>query len=170
MSADKDQMTRSHVAMLDHVRRRFPETPTKVLASSEAVVRARNAVARARRLRLGGGASELWQALRLDPRTGAEAAADAATDLIRGAFERRFAKLFPSPSRPQQFFYDSDPRTGPRAGRRSLLDRQLIQLSKRDEEYFREGCGHLHLARRDDPEVPNSSGRAPDGIRRVMPS
>jgi hypothetical protein len=136
MSADKDQMTRSHIAMLDHVRRRFPETPATDLATSEAVARAKNAVARARQLRLAGGASELWRALRLDPRTGAEVAAH----VLRGVFVRQVAKLVPSPSRPKQLFLDADPTTRPEVDQGRSLERQLARLAARDGDHFRKGA------------------------------
>lgn len=137
MSADKDQMTRSHVAMLDCVRRRFPETPAADLAASEAAVRARNAAARARRLRVAGGASELWHALRLDARTGGKVAAFTAMQVLRGTFARRVARLGFSPSRPKQHFLDADPMTGPKTEPLGSLKRQLAQLAIRDLDFSR---------------------------------
>lgn len=140
MSADKDQMTRSHVAMLDHVRRRYPETPAAELATSEAVVRARNAVARVRRFRLAGGASELWQALRLDPRTALEVAVASGVHVLRGIFARKFARLFLSRSRPQLHFLDADPTTRPRIEQDRSLERKLVRLAEMDANFFAAGA------------------------------
>ena len=136
MSADKDQMRRSHVAMLDHVRRRFPETPAADLATSEAVARAGNAVARARRLRMAGAASELSHALRLDARTGAEVAAFTAMQALRRILARQVAKLVPSPSRSKQHFLDADPTVRPKVEQRGYLQHQLDGLAARDWDYF----------------------------------
>ena len=44
MSAERDRMNRSLLLMLEHVRRRVPETPTDVLAVAEAALRGRRAM------------------------------------------------------------------------------------------------------------------------------
>lgn len=134
MSADMERMTRSHVAMLDHVRRRYPETPVADLAASEAPARARNGVFRIRRCHLAGGASELWHALRIDPRPADEVAAAVGTYVLRRI--AGIARLLPSPSLPKQYFFDADPKTRPKLQLRRSIERRLAGLAERDRLFF----------------------------------
>jgi hypothetical protein len=92
MSRNLARMMRSHLAAIAHVRRRFPETPARVLAASEAKVRAYYAVQQLRSHRPADALSELWHAMRLDSRSAAETAWMTSKGITQSVVRRRLAR------------------------------------------------------------------------------
>ena len=99
MSRNLARMLRSHLAAIAYVRRQFPETPGRVLAASEARVRAYFAVQQLRSHRPVDALFEFWHAMRLDARSAAETAWMTSRGITQGVARRRLARR--SSSRPE---------------------------------------------------------------------
>lgn len=140
MSSDWARMNRSHLVMLQHVARRFPETPEHSLATAEAAIRARHAVDLLRRTGLTPAATELRRALRLSPACARSVASAHAWNTFRGIVGRRKAAFFPRKADSASRFYDCDPRANGRPIPKRPLGRRLAELAE-SEALFVQSAG-----------------------------
>ena len=140
MSSDRARMTRSHLVMLQHVARRFPETPEKALATAQAAIRARYAVDLLRRADLTRAVAELRRALRLSPACAQSVASAHAWTTFRGIVGRRKAALFPRKIDSATRFYDCDPRENGRPMPKRPLGRRLSELAESEELFVQSAC------------------------------
>ena len=135
MSSDSERMMRSHLATLELVARRFPETPRGDLAAAEASIRARLSIRRLRQRRAGRAARELWSAVRLSPVCAINVAWFDFSRTAISILKRRILKRPPSVA-PGVDFLRSDPTSGLQLFPEQPLGRRLAALSKREEAFF----------------------------------
>lgn len=136
MSSNSDRMMRSHLAMLDHVARRLPETPRAILAAAKASIHARHAIHVLRHRRLSEAAREFCLAMRLSPLRGLDVAR---RDLARhaiGIFKRRVLKRPAAVVTGDLHFFQCDPASGPERFSEQPLKRRLEELAKHEEAFF----------------------------------
>lgn len=114
LSEDEEEMARSHIAMLDHMRCCFPESPAHVLAASEARMMIRLALLRLRARSLREAGAAFRRALALDPRLVGTVIGVTGARAVRAGLARiggfGSASSDPTTGRP---FFDVDPDEGP---------------------------------------------------------
>ncbi len=136
MSSDKERMARSRYVMLEHVGRRFPETPTSLLAASEAMVRARMAVHLLHRRRPVAAATEAWRALALDASAASMTGWIIARSTALGILQRQISKLVPRPVTSNPLFLAMDPSADRQPAMMPLLGRRIAALAERETAFF----------------------------------
>lgn len=160
MSSDSERMMRSHLAMLEHVARRFPETPKVDLAVAEASVRARFSIQRLFQRRVSGAAQEFWSAICLSPLCAINVACSyfssiaiyiikvraARFDVLRTAvriIKRRILKRSTSIA-PGVDFFQCDPSAGLELRSDKPLERRLAALAERETFFFQTNRSPTH--------------------------
>jgi len=142
MSRDLTRMMRSHLATLDQVRQRLPETPVWILAASEAKVRATFAVRYLHGLRPARALGEFWRAMRLDASSAKEAAWITAKRISQTIVRRRLSGLVSRPKkRERPNFLSLDPLL--RSGRSAPLPLGTLinELAKQEAILFSSRVG-----------------------------
>jgi hypothetical protein len=132
MSADRERMMRSHLAVLEQVARRFPETPAADLAAAEAAIRGRFAVWMLRQKRLREAAREFLWALRLSPCCAVDVAAVELSRTVQGSVRHRMPKAAAA----GVHFVECDPAWGCRPYPKRPLRRRLAALARREAAFF----------------------------------
>jgi hypothetical protein len=137
MSRNLTRMMRSHLAAVEHVRRRFPETPARVLAASEARVRAYYAVQHLRSHRPAIALSELRQAIRLDARTAMETAWMTSRNIAQSVARRRLPWLGPSdPEAERPQFLSMNPWVQQGGAEPGPLRTLIAELAGHEADFF----------------------------------
>ncbi len=135
MSWDWERMARSHLVMLEHVARRFPETPRADLAAAEACIRTRLSIRILRQRRLLSAAREFWRGVRLSPCCAIDIATVEFSRAAARTARRRILKL-PDTVEPGVDFLRSDPTSDRQPWPKRPLGRRLAALTKREKEFF----------------------------------
>jgi hypothetical protein len=137
MSEDRMQMARSNLAMLECVAESYPETPAADLAIAQAAAWARLAV----RLFTSGqpcqGAAALRRGLRLAPAPAMRVAASQMAAIGRRNARRLMRKGRFDPQWSGPDFLRLDPKEDSSPARRHPLNRRLMYLVPREDEFFR---------------------------------
>ncbi len=136
LSASFDRMSRARLAVLTHVKKRFPETPASVLAAAEARHRAHIAVQSFFRFDPGRAGAEFVHACRLAPICGLEVAAVDFLKKLNNTLKFSF-KLSPGEFRLQPDFFECDPASAADPAPSYPLGRLLAKLAEAEDSFRR---------------------------------